>query len=111
MFEDLVEAQTPIGLCYGFERRLLGDAVGEPILAARRGERHQRLEADRGDGLGALAHLGGAPAAVFDHARDQIAGLLFPIDARKCLVERGDHLVLDAVTPRREKAFDGCPSP
>ena len=50
-----------------------------------------------------LAHLRGTPAPVLQGARDHVARELAPVSAGKEVMERVEHRLLDAMTPRRQQ--------
>src|ERR1700730_19443253 len=81
------------------EQAFIG-AVGDPGLAFGRALRRPWRQPDLAHGFGHLADLFAAAPAMFDHALEEIGALLFPIDARKGLLERCQHRILDAVAAR-----------
>src|ERR1700731_4914136 len=100
--EDAVGFEPPIGAAgerrraFRTEQALIGE-VGDPGLALGGSFRRPRCEPDLAHGLGDLADLFAAAAAVFDDALEEIGALFLPIDAGIGLLERGQHRVLDAV--------------
>ena len=73
---------------------------------ARPCRRLTRAPAPLPNGLGGLAHLLGPATAVLDRPPEEVAALLFPVDAGKRFGQRGEHLILDAVGARSRKALD-----
>jgi hypothetical protein len=64
--------------------------VGDPGLALGRALRRPGREPRLAHRLRHFAHFFAAAAAVLDHALEEIRALLFPVDAGKGFVERGD---------------------
>jgi hypothetical protein len=65
-----------------------------------------RAQAGLAHGLGDLAHLLAAAAAVLDDALEEVRRLLLPVDAGEGLAQRRDHGVFHAVVARGGEALD-----
>src|SRR5450631_3546047 len=109
--EDAVGFGAPVGAAdkrgctLRAEQAFIGE-IGYPGLALGRCFRRPRREADLAHGFCDLANFFAAAAAVFDHALEEISSLLFPVDARKSLLERGEYRILDAVGACGGESFD-----
>ena len=79
------------------EQSVVGE-VGDPGLAFGGARRRPRRQADLAHGLGDLAHLLAAAAAMLDHALEEIGALLLPVDAGK-----GFAAATRAPRPRRHR--------
>ena len=86
--EDAVGLDAPVGAareaCRASraEHAFVGE-VGDPGLALGGALGRPRCQADLAHGLGHLAHFLAAPAAVLDHALEEVGALLLPVDAGK----------------------------
>src|SRR5262245_16901658 len=109
--QDAVSLDAPVGAvrktCSGLaaEHACVGE-VGDPGLALRGAGCAPRLEARFAHGHGDLAHLFAAAATVLDHALKEVRALLLPVDRWEGLLQRRDHVVLDAVVPGGGERFD-----
>ena len=109
--ENSVRFRAPVRAARKFPRALGSEQtlvckIGYPGLTFGCALRRPGRKTNLAHRLSHLAHLFTASATMFDDALEKIRALLFPIDARECLCQRGKHRVLDTVGPRCREALD-----